>query len=98
MFVEVGFEAGSSAPGGSAEKELVIPEEAVQRINDRTVVFLPKEGEKGHFEARDVELGGAAGGFQRVISGLKSGERIVTRGSFTLKTQLLKGEMGDHGH
>ncbi|HKQ78632.1 MAG TPA: efflux RND transporter periplasmic adaptor subunit [Blastocatellia bacterium] len=98
MFVEVGFEAGSASTGGSVEKELVIPEEAVQRINERTVVFAPKKGEAGHFEARDVELGGAAGGYQRVISGLKSGERIVGKGSFTLKTQLLKGEMGDHGH
>jgi multidrug efflux pump subunit AcrA (membrane-fusion protein) len=97
MFVEVGFEAGSAAPGGSAEKELVIPEEAVQRIDDRTVVFLPKEGATGRFEARDIEVGGAAGGYQRVISGLSSGERIVSKGSFTLKTQLLKGEMGEHG-
>ncbi len=98
MFVEVGFEAGSDTPGSSAENELVIPEEAVQRVNERTVVFLPKESEQGHFEARDVELGGTAGGYQRVISGLKSGERIVSKGSFTLKTQLLKGEMGEHGH
>jgi membrane fusion protein, heavy metal efflux system len=98
MFVEVGFEAGSAAPGGSAEKELVIPEEAVQRIDDRTVVFLPKEAATGRFEARDIEVGGAARGYQRVISGLRSGERIVGKGSFTLKTQLLKGEMGEHGH
>jgi cobalt-zinc-cadmium efflux system membrane fusion protein len=98
MFVEVGFEASSAAPGGSAEKELVIPEEAVQRIDERTVVFLPKEGAKGRFEARDIEVGGAAGGYQRVVSGLRSGERIVSKGSFTLKTQLLKGEMGEHGH
>jgi len=95
MFVEVGFEAGA---GGPVENELVIPEEAVQRINERTVIFLPKEGERGHFEARDVELGGVTNGYQRVISGLKPGERIVRKGSFTLKTQLLKGEMGEHGH
>ena len=98
MFVEVGFEAASAAPGGSAEKELVIPEDAVQRINERTVVFLPKDGAAGRFEARDTEVGAAAGGYQRVISGLRSGERIVSKGSFTLKTQLLKGEMGEHGH
>lgn len=97
MFVEVGFEAGTGQEK-PVENELVIPEEAVQRIRERTVVFMPKEGEKGHFEARDVELGGAAGGYQRVISGLKPGERIVSKGSFTLKTQLLKGEMGEHGH
>jgi membrane fusion protein, heavy metal efflux system len=98
MFVEVGFEAGASGQGRPLESELVIPEDAVQRINERTVVFLPKEGEKGHFEARDVELGGVSGGYQRVISGLKPGDRIVSKGSFTLKTQLLKGEMGEHGH
>jgi membrane fusion protein, heavy metal efflux system len=98
MFVEVGFQAGSAAPDKPVESWLVIPEEAVQRVNERTVVFLPKEGEKGHFEARDVELGGVTGGYQRVISGLKSGERIVSKGGFTLKTQLLKGEMGEHGH
>jgi membrane fusion protein, heavy metal efflux system len=98
MFVEVGFEAGAGGQEKPVESELVIPEEAVQRINERTVVFLPNDGERGHFEARDVELGGSAGGYQRVISGLKSGERIVSKGSFTLKTQLLKGEMGEHGH
>lgn len=98
MFVDVGFQAGSAATDKPEERELVIPEEAVQRVKERTIVFLPKEGATGHFEARDVELGGSAGGYQRVISGLKSGERIVSKGSFTLKTQLLKGEMGDHGH
>ena len=45
-----------------------------------------------------MELGSVTGGYQRVISGFKSGERIVSKGSFTLKTQLLKGEMGEHGH
>jgi RND family efflux transporter MFP subunit len=98
MFVEVGFEAGAATPGSPMEKELVIPEEAVQRVNERTVVFVPKEGEPGHFEVRDVELGGVTSGYQRVISGLKSGERVVTKGSFALKTQLMKGELGEDEH
>lgn len=97
MFVEVGFEAGA-APSQTVSEELVVPEEAVQRIGDRTVVFLPKEGEEGHFEVRDVELGGSVDGFRRVISGLAPGDRVVTKGSFTLKTQLMKGEMGEHSH
>jgi len=98
MFVEIGFQTEATRQGKPMENELVIPEEAVQRINERTVVFLPKEGEPGHFESRDVGLGGVTGGYQRVISGLKSGERVVSKGSFTLKTQLLKGEMGEHEH
>jgi RND family efflux transporter MFP subunit len=96
MFVEVSFQTEAARQSKATESELVIPEEAVQRTGERTVVFLPKEGEPGHFETRDIEVGGVAGGYQRVISGLKSGERIVSKGSFTLKTQLLKGEMGEH--
>ncbi|MCI0489297.1 MAG: efflux RND transporter periplasmic adaptor subunit [Blastocatellia bacterium] len=96
MFVEVGF--ATVADDDSAAVELMVPEESIQRIGDRTVVFIPKEGEPGHFEARDVELGVVVDGYHRVINGLASGDRIVTKGSFTLKTQLLKGEMGEHGH
>lgn len=95
MFVEVGFQTGADT---TASHEVVIPDEAVQRIADRTVVFVPKEGEEGHFEVRDVELSGSVDGFHRVISGLAPGDRVVTKGSFTLKTQLMKGEMGEHGH
>lgn len=98
MFVEVYFEALAYADGNAKQLAVTIPETAVQRIEDRSVVFLPKEGEEGHFEIREVELGGVVGGFQRVISGLKAGERVVTKGSFTLKTQKMKGEMGEHGH
>jgi hypothetical protein len=47
---------------------------------------------------RDVEVGGVVDGYQRVISGLALGDRVVRKGSFTLKTQLMKGEMGEHSH
>ena len=96
MFVEVSFQTEAARQSKAAESEMVIPEEAVQRAGERTVVFLPKEGEPGHFETRDIEVGGSTGGYQRVISGLKPGERVVSKGSFTLKTKLLKGEMGEH--
>ncbi len=92
MFVEVGFQATS---GTAAGEELMVPSEAVQRIGDRTVVFISQEGEPGNFVVRDVELGEVADGYQRVISGLQAGEKVVTKGSFTLKTQLLKSSMGD---
>ena len=62
------------------------------------MVFIPKDDEPGAFEVREVELGGETSGYHRVISGLKLGEKVVTKGSFTLKTQKLKGEMGEHGH
>lgn len=92
MFVEVGFQTNT---GASAGEELMVPATAVQRIGDRSVVFIPKEGEEGTFEARDVELGGEVDGYHRVLSGLKLGERVVTKGSFTLKTQLMKSGLGE---
>jgi multidrug efflux pump subunit AcrA (membrane-fusion protein) len=93
------------------EMVLVIPDEAVQRLEGRTVVFVPqdekeeeKDGKKGEtkekekvarFEVRDVEVGDLVDGMRRVTAGLKVGERVVTKGSFTLKTQKMKGELGD---
>ncbi|MDQ2675834.1 MAG: efflux RND transporter periplasmic adaptor subunit, partial [Actinomycetota bacterium] len=98
MFVEVGFQAGSPGSGSPALEELVVPSTAVQRVGERTVVFIPKEDEPGHFEVRDVELGGEVEGYRRVLEGLTLGEKVVTKGSFTLKTQMMKGELGEHGH
>lgn len=92
MFVEVGFQTNTGAGAG---EELMVPSTAVQRIGDRSVVFIPKEGAEGTFEARDVELGGEVDGYHRVLSGLKLGNRVVTKGSFTLKTQLMKGALGE---
>lgn len=92
MFVQVGFQAGAAA------QELVIKSEALQRLGDRTVVFIPKEQEPGAFEIRDVEVGAESGGYTRVLAGLEVGQKVVTKGSFTLKTQMMKGELGDHDH
>lgn len=93
MFVQVGFQAGTG--GDSQGQGLVVPSAAVQRIGERTIVFLPKEDEPGAFEVRDVELGGEVNDYFRIVSGLKLGDRVVTKGSFTLKTQLMKGELGE---
>ncbi len=92
MFVEVGFQTGTAAAAG---EELMVSSAAVQRIGDRSIVFIPKPGAEGTFEARDVELGGEVNGYHRVLSGLKLGEQVVTKGSFTLKTQLMKGGLGE---
>jgi RND family efflux transporter MFP subunit len=90
MFVEVGFQSGSAAPG----QDLVIPTEAVQRIGDRNVVFVPDDKEPGHFKVHDVELGGQIGGFYRVL-GLTLDDKVVTKGSFTLKAQMMKSQFGE---
>ena len=95
MFVEVGFQ---TTTGKATGEELVIPASAVQRIENKAIVFIPKDNEPGAFEAREIEAGGESDGYVRVLSGLRLGEKVVTKGSFTLKTQMQKGEMGEHGH
>ncbi|MBX3278819.1 MAG: efflux RND transporter periplasmic adaptor subunit [Acidobacteria bacterium] len=98
MFVEVEFQTPDTGSTDAGRTELFVPEAAVQRLGEESLVFILDEKEPGHFKAREVELGGAIGGYHRVISGLQAGDRVVTQGSFTLKTQLMKGELGEHGH
>ena len=95
MFVEVGFQ---TTTGASVEEELVVPTSAIQRIQNKAIVFVLKEDEPGAFEVREIEVGGESDGYVRVLEGLKMGERVVTRGSFTLKTQMQKAEVGDDDH
>jgi RND family efflux transporter MFP subunit len=92
MFVEIGFPDAIS-DGAPGTMEVSIPSEAVQRLAERPAVFVPEENEPGHFKVRFVELGGEVDGRRRVTEGLKPGERIVVKGSFALKSQLLKGQL-----
>lgn len=96
MFVEVSFPQTTTTKHGSPiQNELAIPIAAVHHLENRAVVFIPKADEIGVFEIRDVELGDETEGFYKILSGVKAGERVVTRGSFTLKTQLMKSELGE---
>lgn len=95
MFVQIGFQTGSAK---TSDQELVVKSEALQRLGERTVVFLPKDDEPGAFAVRDVQAGAENNGYTRILTGLQLGEKVVTKGSFTLKAQLMKGELGDHDH
>ena len=90
MFADVGFQTSTEAATG---QELVVPASAVQRLGAKTIVFMEKQGEAGVFVVREVEVGGETDGYARIISGLKLGEAVVTKGAFTLKTQLEKGSL-----
>ncbi|MBC7797781.1 MAG: efflux RND transporter periplasmic adaptor subunit [Pyrinomonadaceae bacterium] len=95
MFVQIGFQTRTNAENG---EELIVPSEAVQKIDDKDVVFVPVEGEKGTFKPKEVETNGETNGYTRIKSGLELNEIVVSKGSFTLKTALQKGEIGEHDH
>jgi multidrug efflux pump subunit AcrA (membrane-fusion protein) len=80
------------ADGGRAA--LAIPADAVQTIDDQPVAFVALGN--GRFESRPLRLGERAGGLAEVLEGLQAGERVVTEGSFVLKSEALKAELGHH--
>jgi cobalt-zinc-cadmium efflux system membrane fusion protein len=75
-----------------AEPQIVVPESALQTDGDCWFVFTNPVANV--FKTRAVELGSAYEGRFEIRGGLAAGERIVTAGSFLLKTEVLRGEMG----
>lgn len=64
---------------------LVIPERAVVRENDADHVFVADEG--GSFRLRPVKLGISQDNYRIVLSGLKTGEKVVVDGAFHLNNE-----------
>ena len=73
---------------------VVVRNEALQIVEDHTVVFV--QGEAG-FEPRTVTLGRSDGELSEVVAGLSPDEVYVSKNSFILKSELGK-EDAEHGH
>ena len=70
-----------------------VPEDALQNINGMPVVFVTTDGTT--FQARTVTVGTRSMGKAEIVEGLKPGDRIVVNGAFMVKSEMLKGTMGD---
>lgn len=100
--VEIGSQGGKLKPGMFADMEittevlhnaLVISDEALQTEGEDQIAFVALDGNR--FEKRIVKLGQEQEGRVQILDGLKPGEKVVTEGSFTLKSEMLKGELGE---
>ncbi len=69
------------------------PEDALQNINGMQVVFVTEDGKS--FRSQAVQLGTRAGQRVEVVQGLKPGDHIAVAGAFMVKSELLKGSMGE---
>lgn len=87
MFARVALE------GVAAEPIVHVPAAAVQDLGERRVVFVP--GADGAYVARDVETGAERDGRVEIRRGLAAGDRVVTRGAFLLKSQMLASPEGE---
>lgn len=72
---------------------IVVPDSALQTDEDREVVFVALDGNR--FEKRSVVPGIEQRSRVEIREGLKPGEKVVTEGSFVLKSEMLKGELGE---
>jgi cobalt-zinc-cadmium efflux system membrane fusion protein len=76
----------------SETKSVVVPKDAVQWEGCCNVVFVEEALDR--FRPRKVEIEPADQGHYRITSGLKSGEPVVIKGSYLLKTELKKSSIG----
>src|SRR5262249_21635025 len=83
--------AAAEIPEGQRKPVLVVSSDAVQQISGQDVVFVKTSADR--FAVRTVRVGETAGGRTPILDGLSSGEQVVARGSFVLKSQLLKATM-----
>lgn len=79
---------------GSEDVSILVPNEAIQTMENQTVVFVAEDDE---FEKRPVVVGEVNETHAALVSGIKPGERYVAKGAFILKAELSKGT-GEHEH
>uniref|UniRef100_UPI00262FB06B efflux RND transporter periplasmic adaptor subunit n=1 Tax=Geobacter sp. TaxID=46610 RepID=UPI00262FB06B len=72
---------------------LAVPEDAIQELEGKKVLFTTEDGKE--FTPREVQLGLASGGMVEITGGVAEGQRYAVRGSFILKSELKKGELGE---
>lgn len=79
-------------PVEGSSQALTVPEGALQMIDGQAFVFVECEG-GGRFEARAVTTGPILEDGIEIVSGLAGDERVVTDGTFILKSEVLKQEL-----
>ena len=80
---------------GTAEERqaLAVPSDAVQQVDNQSVVFTRQTATR--FERHIVQVGRRSGGLVEILGGLEEGQMVVGKGSFYLKTALLRERIGD---
>lgn len=68
---------------------LVVPENAVQRVGLTPMIFVAQPDGKS-FQPRKVRLGLTSNGGIQIVNGLKPHERVVTAGSYVLKSEMMR--------
>lgn len=81
---------------GTPTPRTVIPAAALLEDYGQYAVIVQLSGES--FERRSVQIGRKNGSEVEVITGLKPGEVVVTRGAYQVKMASMSGQAPAHGH
>jgi cobalt-zinc-cadmium efflux system membrane fusion protein len=93
ILLRPGMFASAHITESQTDAALFVPEEALQDINGMRVVFTTTDGTT--FKARTVNIGTRSQGKVQIIDGLGPQDHIVVKGAFMVKSEMLKGTMGE---
>lgn len=74
-------------------KGMFVNSEAIEKIDDSPVIFIAVNDST--FEKRKIELGVELDGKVEIVKGLNIGEKYVNKGTFYLKSELMKESFGE---
>jgi multidrug efflux pump subunit AcrA (membrane-fusion protein) len=83
--------ATAEIPAGPPRETVLVPSEALQQVDGQDVVFVRTAPDR--FAVRPVQVAETHNGETPIVQGLKGGEQVVVKGSFVLKSQLLKATL-----
>jgi RND family efflux transporter MFP subunit len=81
---------------GRAEEAPAVPEGSLVEEEGRPVLYVQVAGET--FERREVRIGIRDSGFVQIVEGLRAGERVVTRGAYSVRLASASSALPAHGH
>jgi cobalt-zinc-cadmium efflux system membrane fusion protein len=85
-------QARIAASGGARRTGVTVPQDAVQTLGDRTVVFVRT---RAGFRAQAIRVASRSGGLVAVADGLAAGTPIATTNAFLIKAELEKNAGGE---
>jgi multidrug efflux pump subunit AcrA (membrane-fusion protein) len=83
--------ATAEIPVGAPKTTVLVPSDAVQQVDGQDVVFVRTAPDR--FAVRSVQTAETRNGETPIAQGLKGGEQVVVKGSFVLKSQLLRATL-----
>ena len=88
-----GMLATAEVPGSARKMTVFVASDAVQQVDGQDVVFVRVAPDR--FAVRAVEVAQTSNGQTPILQGLKGDEQVVVRGSFVLKSQLLRAALDE---